>query len=187
MNTITEIRTTINHWWLEMLAGLFFIAAGIFVLAMPAQGYLALSIFFTISFIVSGVSGVIFSIVNAPYLKGWGWYLVSAMMELTFGIILVFNPAISLATLPLYVGFVLMVKSMFAIASSFDLKDLAIMDWGWLLMLGIVGLLFSFFILFNPFVGAIGIIAWTGIAFICTGIAAIVFSLKIRQLKRSMK
>lgn len=184
MNTISNIKQTLGYWWLILIAGVLFSACGIYVFFRPVESYLGLSIFFTVSFLASGTSGLIFSISNSSILKGWGWYLASALLDLAIGIVLLLNPVLSIATLPLYAGFVLLTKAVFAIATSFEIKELGLPDWGWLLTLGIMGLLFSFFILFNPFAGAVTIVGWTGVAFITTGIALIIFSFRAQKMKK---
>lgn len=71
-----------------------------------------------------------------------------------------------------------------AIGFAFDLKDVTDSGWGWLLTLGILSLLFSFVLLWNPVFAGFTVVILTGCAFITLGIFRIVFSFKLQQLHR---
>jgi len=177
----TDISNTFKNWWVILLAGILFLSAGIFVLINPLDGYVGLSIFFTISFLISGLSGLLFAFSNNHHLKGWIWYLISAIIDLIIGIVLYIHPLLSLETLPIFVGFVLLIRGSMGIKASLDLKHINISQWIWLLVLGILTILFSIFLLLDPFDGALTIVIWTGLGLITAGIGFIIFSFQIKN------
>lgn len=180
-----NIKESVNHWYLQLIVGIIMILTAIWTFKEPASSYLALSIVFTISFLVSGISEVIFAITNRKTLDGWGWTLVFGLLSIAIGVMLVRDPAISLLTLPFYVGFMLLFRSFGAIGTAFDLKNYGVMEWGTLLALGILGAIFSFILLWNPLFAGMTIVFWTGILFLTLGIFYIYLSLKMRNLHKS--
>jgi uncharacterized membrane protein HdeD (DUF308 family) len=165
-----------------MLFGLFFIAIGIWVFRTPLASYLTLAMLFSISFIVSGLSEIVFSISNKDELENWGWTLTSGILTLLMGGLLIMNPGVSVVTLPFYVGFVILFRSIGAISFSLDLKSYGVLDWGYLMGIGLLGVLFAFILLWNPLFGGMSVVIWTGLAFIIAGVYSCYFSLKLKKL-----
>lgn len=182
-NIFKTVKNAIKHWYLFLLIGIIFIITGIYTFTRPLEAYVALSIVFSISFLISGISEIAFSIANRDEIHNWGWSLVFGIFTLLIGIMLIRNPAISITTLPFYVGFLVMFRAMNAISYAIDLKSYGVLDWGNLLALGILGLIFAFILLWNPLFAGLSIIVWTAIAFITIGIYNVYLSLKMRKLK----
>lgn len=176
------VKSSVKHWYLSLIVGVLFILLGFWILKTPMESYLTLAILFSITFLVNGVFEIIFSISNKEQIDSWGWVLASGIIDLLFGIWLVSNPGLSLAVLPFYIGFMLMFRSMSAIGYSFDMKSFGIQEWGWLLALGILGLIFSFTMIWNPVFGGLSIIFWTALAFITYGIFRVFLSFKLKKL-----
>lgn len=123
------LRDAVKHWYLPLIAGLLFIACGIYIYFVPLETYLTLSILFSISFIVSGITDIYFSISNRKIVSSWGWHLISGLLSLAIGIYLLSYPAISLATLPYVVAFTLLYRSFIQLGFSFDMKDRGLDSW----------------------------------------------------------
>ena len=120
-------------------------------------------------------------------MDNWGWVLAGGIIDLLLGIWLISSPLLSITVLPFVVGFMLMFRSMMAMGFAFDLKDFPDSGWGWLLALGILGLLFSFVLLWNPLFAGLTIVIWTGCAFITIGIFRIILSFKLKHLHNLSK
>lgn len=182
-NFFKTIKNTVRYWYMPLITGIIFILVGIFVFVTPLESYLTLSVFFSISFLVSGIFEVFFAVSNRKEMDNWGWFLVSGIFYLLTGIILVMNPEISITILPLFIGFTILFSSIHAIGIAYDLKNYGIMDWGNLAIIGFLGLLFSFFLIWNPVFTGISLIVWTGLAFVSIGIFGIYVSVKLKKLK----
>ena len=178
-----KVKSSVKHWYIPLIVGLLFIALGIWTALSPAESYLSLAILFIWAFIVGGILEIYFAIANKEELEHWGWELAGGILTLVIGIIMAMNPAISLVTLPFYVGFVIMFRSIMAISSSLELKKYGVLDWGNLMALGILGLIFSFILLWNPLLAGFTIVFWTGLALVIIGAYAIYFAFKLKKLK----
>lgn len=155
---------------------------GIYTFASPATSYVALSILFSLSFLFSGISEIVFSLTNRNEMDNWGWVLAFGILTTVIGGLLLSNPAVSMATLTFYVGFLILFRSISALSFSLDLKDYGIGDWGALMALGVIGLIFSIIMIWNPAFAGMTIVIWTGLAFITTGIFSLYMAFKLKKL-----
>ncbi len=181
MNTILDAITTgVKNWWWFIIKGLLLIVAGVAIFSRPAEGYAGLSILFSIVILGSGFSQIFFSIANSNILTGWGWTLASGILDVVIGIYLLAYPQVTMVTLPYILGFWLMFAAFNLFGASFDLRNLGIKDWGWLLFGGILTMVSAFLVLYYPAAGVISIITWSGIAFLAAGVFNLVLAFKFR-------
>ena len=166
---LKSIRDAVKFWYIPLIIGILFLGIGIWVLTTPIKSYLGLSVLFSISFFVSGVFEVFFSISNRKTMDSWGWSLAMGILNLVIGVLLLSTPSISIITLPLYVGFVLLFRGLMAISLSYELKDYGIIDWGNLLAIGILSTIFAIILLWNPLLAGMTIVIWTALAFLTMG------------------
>jgi len=177
-NTIVSTaKSVIKHWYLLLIVGIIFLAAGIWVMCTPLSTYLALSIVFSISFLIAGLMEVTFAISNRTTMKGWEWTLVYGLANLVIGCILIYNPLISITTLPIYVGFVVLFRSFFVIGAGLDSGNN-----GGLIFLGILGVIFGSILLWDPSLAGLSLVAWTSIALITAGVYGIYYSFQLKKL-----
>lgn len=180
---LKRLTNTIKNWYLPLIVGVIFIGAGIYTFASPASSYLALAILFSLSFLFSGIFEIGFAVANRKEMENWGWMLIFGLMTFFFGVVMTIHPDISMVTLPLYVGFVLLFRSIAAISFAIDVKSYAVKSWRVLLVTGIVGIILSLLILFNTTFGIASIITLTGFTFIIAGIFSIILSFLLRNIK----
>ncbi len=185
--TFKSIKDTIKHWYLPLILGIIFIATGIWAIITPTATYLSLALFFSVAFFVIGILEIIFSISYRKQLDGWGWSLASGILNTLVGLLLILYPQISIITLPLFVGFVVLYRSMLAIAWSIELKKYKVSNWGWLLFTGILGVIFSFILIWNPLFAGLTVAVFTGVALITVGIFHIYFSIGLKKLNKEFK
>lgn len=180
---LKTIMSAIKHWYLLFIVGLLFILLGIWVLFTPLESYLALATMFSLSFLIAGIFEILFAFSNRDELDGWGWTLTMGIINLLVGLLLITHPSISITTLPFFVGFTVLFRSVHAISFAFDLKSYQDSDWGNLLIIGVLGIIFSFILIWNPVFAGLSLVVWTGLAFIVTGASAVFFSLRLRRIK----
>ncbi len=171
-----------RHWYLLLILGIILIVVGIWVFSTPVLSYATLSILFAVSFFVTGILEIVYAVSNRKEVNNWGWSLVGGIIDLLIGILLMALPLTSMLFLAFYVGFGILFRSVMAIGKAIDLKNQRIGDWGYLLFIGILGLLFSFVLIWNPLFAGFTIVFYTGIAFIIVGIFEIYFSFRLRKI-----
>jgi Uncharacterized conserved protein len=177
------IRTSIKHWYIPLIIGILLILLGFYTISTPVAAFLTLAILFSWSFIISGILEVIFAVQNKDEVDGWGWYLTGGILYTLFGILLIANPLLSASTLAFIVGFYALFKSFQLLSFSFDLKNYGSKSWGWNLLFAILGIIFSFILLWNPLFAGFSLVIWTGMAISTVGFAACVFAFQLKSLK----
>ncbi|OHX67066.1 HdeD family acid-resistance protein [Flammeovirga pacifica] len=182
-----SLQKSFKHWWLLLVSGFVLVAAGVFTFTYPIESYIALSVFFSITFIFTGLSDIIFSFMNRKTISGWGWSIFWGFINLFLGIFLIKNPSISMATLPMYVGFTFMIRAIGAMTFSEVLNGFGVITRGPLFYLGAIGLILSMILIWNPVWAGFTIISLTGAVFIFLGIYQIAISLKLKKARKILK
>ena len=177
-----QIKTAVKNWWVLTILGIVFILLGIWVFRNPLEGYLGLSLYFSIAMFIGGIVQIYFSISNKDVLPGWGWQLMGGILQVLFGYMLTNNPQITMVILPFFVGFWLLFRSISLASFSLELRSLLLPNWWLYLLFAVLIGIFAFFILTKPVIGGITIITWTGISLIIAGIAQIAISMDLKKL-----
>lgn len=180
-------KKSIKNWWISILVGILYILAGVWVMRTPLESYISLSIIFSVFIFISGIFQIVFSISNKDEMNGWGWYLTGGILDLIIGILLITHPLMTMAILPLYIGFWLLFQSILSIGLSFQLKSAGVPRWGWLLFWSIVTLLFSFLLLANPIFAGLSIVYMTAFALITAGIFRIFLGIDLKRIGKTLK
>ncbi|KXX68624.1 HdeD family acid-resistance protein [Flammeovirga sp. SJP92] len=187
METKNSLQRTIKHWYLPLISGILFIIAGVFTFTYPIESYVALSTLFSVTFIIMGISDITFSILNRKAIKGWGWQLLLGFTYTLLGIFLIKNPAISIVTLPMYVGFSFLIRAIGTISFSQDLRRFGLISHDPLMFIGVVGLIFSLILIWNPVFAGFTIITLTGVTCILLGVYHVSLSMKLKKAKNFIK
>lgn len=184
-NILSAVDADVKHWYVPLIIGVVFILMGIYVFSIPIAVYITLSIFFSLSFLTSGIFEIFFAISNRKVLSGWGWYLVSGIIGLVFGIYLIIQPGLSMAILPFFVGFGLFFRSAYMLGIAFDMKSYGFINWGNVALMSGLGLVVSFLLVANPIFTGISLVVLTSLSFIFTGVAAVMLSFDLKKLKNA--
>lgn len=178
-----SIKESIKYWWILLLIGLLFIGLGVYCFVNPLASYAALSLVFSISFLFSGISEIIFSIANKDEIDSWGWTLAYGIVTTIVGFLLVVNPVLSLEVFAYYVGFLILFRSISGISHSFDLKNYGVKDWGFSLFISIISLILAIILLWTPQLAGLTAVVWLGMAVITSGLFAVFLSFQLKRIK----
>ena len=182
---INSIKDTIKHWYIPALVGVFFVIVSIIVFSSPAGSLLTLSFLFAMSFVFGGLAEAVFSVVNRHQMANWGWSFAFGIITFIVGTSLTVHPALSLAVLAFYIGFVILFRSVSAIGFSLDIKKYGSKNWGGLLILGILGTIFSFILIWNPLFAGMSVVILIAMSFLFAGLFSIFLSFQLRKLHKS--
>jgi uncharacterized membrane protein HdeD (DUF308 family) len=72
---------------LELLLGLLYIVAGVFILMHPAGGLLALTLIIACFLLVYGIFALVLAFQMRPH-SGWGWVLFDAIVTILLGVLI---------------------------------------------------------------------------------------------------
>ncbi len=186
-DTINDVAGSVKHWYLYMIVGALFLIVGVYMLFVPVESYVALSLLFAIMFIVAGVASVVYSISNREELSGWGWVLALGILSILMGVLMLIHPGLSMVTLAFLVGFTVLFQSASMFGYSFEMKDQGVSDWWVVMTLGVLGMIFAFILLFNPQFAGLSLVVWTAMAFMIIGFMEIYVSFKLKGVKKGFK
>lgn len=183
MNRLNSFKNRIKYWYTPLIIGILFIALGVLALFFGRVAYFTLTLIFSLSFLFSGISEIVFSIGNRKRIHNWVWSLLLGILDLIFGVVLLANPAISMLILALYIGFSVMIRSIGGIVFAFDLKKSKAEKWKFLLAAGIVGTVFSLILILNPLFTGRVLVILIGVTLIIGGGFGISLSIILKTVK----
>ncbi len=182
-NVISKIKGTVKNWWVFFIVGILLIIGSIWIFKTPVESFINLALIFSILILISGVFSIVFALTNKEKIENWGLYLVGGILDVVVGFILLSYPGITLVVFSLFIGFWLMFRGFNTISTSLELKKEGVMDWGWILLLGVLITIFAFMSIVNPLIGASYLVFTLAIAIFLLGIANIFLSLQLRKIK----
>lgn len=168
MDIETTVGSKMRHWWVFLIRGLLFIAAGIYILCSPATGFIALGFMFGLIIFVAGIAELL-HVYHANSSRNRGWHLILGIIDVVLGIILMGHIMASLAILRIAIGIWFLLRGI----SLFSFSGLVHKSWV-LVVGGFITIVFAMAILFNPMFGSITLVFWTALAFIISGLFNVV-------------
>ncbi len=185
MNTFFgDFKNTVKHWYIPLIMGILLIALGVYMFFVPVATYTSLVILFSVWFFTLGVMELFFAFQNQEHIKGWGWYLAGAILDVTVGTILISSPAIASVALPVFVAFTLMFRSFQGMGFAYDMQQSGIKNWGFLLFSSILTFIFSFLMFMNPVFAGISIVVLTAITLVFSGFSAVFLAFQLRKIQK---
>ena len=188
METVfNEIQHSVKNWWTSLLLGIVYIIVSLLLMFSPLSIYVALSIVFIISMLISGILEIIFSLSNRKGVPSWGWYLASGIIDLILGIYLMANIGLSMAVLPFIVAFWLMFRGFASTGYAMDLKRYGTRNWGWYMAFGVLAILCSIGIIWQPGLGALSLVYMIAYTLLIIGIFRVMLSFELKSLHKRNK
>ncbi|MBV1005892.1 HdeD family acid-resistance protein [Listeria monocytogenes] len=165
MKTFTRI--------LVLLAGIAMIILGVWFLFHPGISLLTSTLMFGFLLLISGIFHTISYFSDRKSQNVSGWVLADGILSILLGFLLLLNEFDGTLTLVLLFGMWVLFAGIMRTIGAFTAKQNNVQGWGWILTIGIIGIIVGFIALFNPVVSAIGIVLVVAIFFIVQGIGAI--------------
>lgn len=182
-NLTKKASRAVQHWWLMLIAGVLCIAAGIAVFAFPLESYVAISILAGVVMLVVGTAKLIAASASGNYLMMRGYVIVGGVLDLLLGLFLCIYPGVTLALLPLMLGFWMLYNSFVLLGFSGDFDTFGVPGGGILTGGGILLLILSIIVLVNPFgAGIATVIVMAGVGLILFGILLCSLSTRIKDI-----
>lgn len=185
MRKMESTGRAVRNWWLLLLLGIAVFITGIFIFTYPGASYVALALTFAVLILVAGVVNIALATTNSNAAVGRGWLLAGGIMELLIGLMLMIYPSVSAATLPFFLAFWLMFRSLGLIGTGSDLMSLKVPGGLWTIIVGSLLLLCSVLILVHPVLfGVEAVVIWVGISFLMAGISLSVLAFELKSLHK---
>lgn len=183
LSLLKKLKKSIKYWWIPTIIGIVFICTGIYGLINPSVSYITLSVIFSISFLFSGISEIIFAVSNREEMDNWGWILAYGIFTTIVGFILINNPLLSLEIFSFYIGFLILFRAISGISVAFEIKEYGIDNWWISLVFSTLLLIFAIIALWTPGLAGLTAVYWFGFGMIIAGLISIYYSFQLKAIK----
>jgi uncharacterized membrane protein HdeD (DUF308 family) len=178
------LETLKRHWWVPVIRGVAAIIFGILAFVYPGLTVAILVIFFGAWILVDGVFRVIGAIGGRATDPEWGWHLVIGILGILIGLLTFHAPGITALALVIYIAAWALMIGASEIAVAIKLRREIKGEW-FLILMGVLSIVFAVMLLWNPIPGALALIWLIGAYAIAFGILGIIFGFRLRGLATS--
>ncbi|MGU3464006.1 HdeD family acid-resistance protein [Methylobacterium sp. C33D] len=168
-----------RNWWLVALRGVIAILFGAVAFIAPGAFVLSLVLFFAAYMLADGVFAVVGAVRAAQRHERWGFLLIEGLVDIVVGVAAVLMPAAAVWAFVLLLAVWALVTGGLMIAAAFRLH-LHYGRW-WLVLGGVVSILFGLALLINPGMSALVLTWWIGSYTFAFGILLLILAFKLRS------
>lgn len=169
-----------RNWWVLLIRGVLAVIFGILALTNPAVTLAVLVMFFGAYYLVDGIFSIITSLTAPRGYRGWVWLLIGGIAGVIIGLLTFFMPGVTAVVLLYYVIAWLIVTGVMQVIAGIRLRK-EISGELFLIMGGILTVLFALYLLVNPSVGALAVIWLIGAFAIAFGAMLIIAAFRLRS------
>jgi uncharacterized membrane protein HdeD (DUF308 family) len=170
-----------QNWWAVALRGVFAIIFALIAFFWPGATLLSFAIFFSAYMLVDGVFSIVSGIRAASNHQRWGLMILGGILNILVGIIAFLMPGLTIVFFITLLAVWSLISGILMIIAAFKLNPEY--GRGWLVLSGIVSVLFGVALLIAPLLGAVVLTWWLGAYALFFGIALIVLAFKLRSHK----
>lgn len=165
--------TALKNRLFHSINGILAIVFGLIAILFPSITLIVLAAYFAISIIIGGIFLIIAGIKAGKVRPGWSPQLFEGGIGILLGIIILFNPKISIAIFVAIVGIWAMLLGIFFLYIYFRRK-LPGFERNFMLIVGIISLLLGILIAANPFESSRFVVVLVGLYTIAYGLFSII-------------
>jgi uncharacterized membrane protein HdeD (DUF308 family) len=170
------VDRSLRHWWFFLARGILFILAGIYIIASPTAGFVALGFMFGLFIFITGVAELI-RVTREHTQSARSWHLFLGILDIIIGLVLMVHIGTGMVILRIILGLWFLIKAITLFNSTRHTTR------SWPLIVGsILIFVFGLLILFDATFGDMTIILCTGVAFILLGIVNTIFGIRTRHV-----
>jgi len=186
-NLISKVTHSVKNWWVFLIVGILLIFAAFWMFKTPVASFVSLALLFSTLILISGLLSLFFVLANKDDMDNWGIYLVSGILDVIVGFILLKYPEMTLLLFSMFIGFWLLFRGFSTLSASFKLKKDGAENWLWILIFGILIVIFAFMSIVNPLIGASYLVYTLALAILILGIANIFLGFQLKKMKDTVE
>ena len=168
-----------RYWWALALRGVFAVLFGLLTFFMPRITLLTLVLLFGAYVLLDGI----FDIVAAIRSPSHHWALIlEGIVGIIAGILTFMWPGITAMVLLYLIAFWAIFTGVLEIVAGIRLREVLTGEI-WLILMGVLSVLFGLFILIFPSAGALAVLFWIGAYAFVFGIMLIALAFRLRSFR----
>ncbi len=169
-----------RNWWVFLIRGIAAILFGLIAFVWPGLTLTVLVLMFGAYAVVDGIFALIAGI--SGRVEGRWWLILAGVAGIIAGVLTFFWPGITALVLLYFIAAWAVVMGIFQIAAAIRLRRVIEGEW-FLVLSGIVAVLFGLFLVFMPGAGALASIWIIGSYAVVFGILMIILAFRLRGLR----
>lgn len=172
-------RLLAENWWALAIRGVAAILLGLIAIFVPGAAMLSLALFFAAYLLVDGVFGIISAVRAARADQRWGWLLAEGVLDIIVGIIAFLFPVSAVFAFVLVTAAWAFLTGIMMLVSAYKLTR----DHGrwWMVLSGVVSILFGVALVIAPLIGAVVLTWWLGGYAIAFGVFMLILAFRLRS------
>lgn len=174
------LQTLLKNWWMLVLKGVLLIVFALLAFFNPTLTAATLAIWFSLLIIADGIFTIIAAVQSWKEREDKWLFLAEGGISLLLGLLLLFMPGVTLLVISFTIAFWFIFSGVARIAMAIQLRK-EIKGEGWLILGGVLSVLFGILIFARPVIGY-GSVMWIiGFCSLIAGIVLVVVGLKLRK------
>ena len=174
-----------NRWWVVLLRGICAVVFGILAFVWPGLTLLSLVLLYGAYALVDGLLSIACGVAGSAAPRSWWVMMTVGLLGVAAGIVTFLYPGITAVVLLVIIAFAAIGRGVFEIAAGIRLRK-EIEGEFWLILGGVLSLVFGVFLLLRPGVGALAVVWLIGAYAIVFGIVAMMLSFRLRVLQERL-
>lgn len=150
------MRKNSSIWILLMTIGAVFLVIGVLAFTRPLSSYVKLAKYTGAGLLLNGILLQAVIVVNKKYPRESSWMQAESILHFLFALLLLFNPLLSFILLPYLIGIWILLVGLLKTIAALYLRRF-VRGWKFILLVGILSVIFGVALLYFPFVRAEGI------------------------------
>ena len=169
-----------RNWWALLIRGIAAVVFGVLAFAWPGATIVALIILFGAYAFVDGVFAIVAAVRAAQAHERWWPFLLEGIVGIAIAAITYFEPHVTAFALYFTIAAWAFLTGILEITAAIQLRK-QIANELWLILGGVLSLIFGILMIWQPLAGAIAIVWVIGAYAIIFGILMIGLSLRLRK------
>lgn len=169
-----------RNWWMFLLRGVFAVIFAVVALFFPASAFLTLVIVFGAFALVNGVFALIAAFTSEAKSENWWWLVLEGIFGIIIGLLTLIQPAAMGEAWLILIAAWAIVSGIFEILTAVKLRKVIEGEF-WLILGGLVSVIFGVLVALDPLSGAVAIGFIIGIYALIFGITMIMLAIGLRK------
>lgn len=174
----SKVSVLVRNWWALALRGVIAIIFGLVALFLPVATMISLAWLFAAYLLVDGVFGIVSAIRAAQANERWGLLLAESILNILMGAIAILFPISAVLAFVIITAAWALLTGALMLAAAFKL-DAERGKW-WMVLAGVVSILFGVALVISPLIGAVVLTWWVGAYAIVFGIVLLILAFRLR-------
>ncbi len=166
-----------TNWYMVLIKGIIMILLALMVFSSPGGALLAYAVYLGIGLLLTGIIILYRGISSRKENVHWGWLVFEGALDLFLGYIILANPLLTAAVLPMVIGFWAIFYGILILIRGFSDADNKVIK----ILFGIFIIILGNVIMNNPVFAGLTVVIWVAAILLVAGIYNVIVSFSLRK------